>query len=65
MSLSTLRAKFGSLQKVAILFICDEKKITYVDQIKKNTLESISRSRKNEWFKLITKSKGKSIILKD
>ncbi len=65
MALSTLRAKVSSLQNAAILFICDEKKITYVDQIKKDTFESFSRWRKNEGFKLIENSRGKAIIPKD
>ena len=65
MALTTLRAKVSSLQNAAILFICDEKKITYVDQIKKDTFESFSRWRKNEGFKLITNSRGKPIIPKD
>ena len=65
MALSTLRAKVSSLQNSAILFICEEKKITYVDQIKNDTFESFSRWRKNEGFKLITNSRGKPIILKD
>ena len=43
MSLSTLRAKISSLQNAELLFICDEKKITYVDQIKKDTFESFAR----------------------
>ena len=58
-------AKVSSLQNAAILFICDEKKITYVDQIKKDTFESFSRWRKNEGFKLIPNSRGKTIIPKD
>ena len=65
MALSTLRAKVSSLQNAAILFICYEKKITYVDQIKKDTFESFSRWRKNEGFKLIENSRGKAIIPKD
>ena len=32
-SLSTLRAKVGSLENAAILFLTDYKKITYIDQI--------------------------------
>ena len=47
MALSTLRAKVSSLQNVAILFIFGEKKITYVDKIKKDNFESFSIWRKN------------------
>ena len=65
MSFSTLIAKVSSLQNATILFICDEKKITYVDQIKKDTFESFSRWRRNEAFKLITNSRCKPIIPKD
>ncbi len=52
MFLSTLRAKVSSLQNAAILFITQEKKITYVDQIKKDTFESFTRWRNNEVLKL-------------
>ena len=65
MALTTLRAKVSSLQNAGILFITKEKKITYVDQIKRDTFESFSRWRKNEGFKLIPNSRGKTIIPKD
>jgi integrase len=65
MSLSTLRAKVSSLQSAAILFITDYKKITYIDQIKRDTFESYSRWRKNEAAKIIKNSRGKLIIPKD
>ena len=64
-SLSTLRAKVGSLENAAILFLTDYKKITYIDQIKRDTFENYSRWRKNEAAKIIKNSVGKLIIPKD
>lgn len=64
-TLSTLRAKVSSLQNAAILFICDHKKITYVDQIKRDTFENFHSWRKNEGFKYIPNSRGVTIIPKD
>ena len=47
MSLSTLRAKVSSLQNAAIFYICDFKKINYIDQIKRDTFENFHSWRKN------------------
>lgn len=65
LSLATVRAKVSSLQNSGVIFITQHKKITYVDQIKRNTFDDFSSWRKNEGWKHIENSRGKAIIPKD
>ena len=64
-TLSTLRCKVSSLQNAAILFLSDYKRITYVDQINRDTFKNFHSWRKKEGFKHIPNSKGIEIIPKD
>ena len=65
LSSATVKAKVSSLENAGLLYITEFKKITYIDQIKRDTFENFSIWRKNEGFKLISNSKKKPIIPKD